>query len=72
MLEAPVIAAGTGLTVICCNTIQPVPFVYFIVGVPADNAVTRPDEEPIEAIDELLLVHKPPGVELSVAVLPTQ
>jgi hypothetical protein len=71
--DAPVIATGFGLMVICCVTTQPVGSVYLIVGVPAAFAVTSPVEEPIEAIALLLLVHVPPaGVEFNVPVLPTQ
>jgi len=43
------------------------------MGVPPETAVTKPLELPIVASPGLLLVHVPvPGVELNVAVAPTQ
>jgi hypothetical protein len=69
-LAVPVIASGTGFTVTCWVTKQPVPKVYVIVGVPAATPVTIPPAT--VASPGLLLVHvPPPGAELSVVFAPT-
>lgn len=61
----PVIAAGAVLTVNIPVT-DDTPNVYVIVTTPADTPVIIPLDEPIVAIEGLLLVHTPPGSRLSV------
>jgi hypothetical protein len=58
----PVIAPGNGLTVIVCETEQPVVKVYDIVSTPSATPVTIPVEEPTVAIDKLLLDQAPKAV----------
>jgi len=57
---APVIRAGTGLTV--SNAVTEEPAVYVTVTIPAERPLTTPDE-PMVATDVLLLDHEPPLVE---------
>ena len=64
IVAAPVIAAGTGFTVIVFVRLQPDAILYEIVAVLALTPVTMPVEEPTVATPGLLLVHAPPVVAL--------
>jgi hypothetical protein len=69
----PVIAGGTGFTVITASRVQPVPgIVYVIVAVPTLIPVSTPVAEPIMATTGAELDHTPPGVALlNIEVLPS-
>jgi hypothetical protein len=69
----PAMPSGKGLTVNEVVIKQPLPTVYVIVTVPVVTLFALPDNEPIEAMLLLLLVHVPP-VERSpsVVVVPWQ
>lgn len=66
-VSVPVIDAGKGLTVTIVVPIHPVARVYVILLVPAIIPFTTPLEEPIVAMDILLLLHTPPFV---VSIMP--
>lgn len=71
ILPAPVIAVGTGFTVITTVTLQPVPIVYLIVSVPGRMPVNVPAGA-IVATAGVVCVHVPPGVaSVNVALKPT-
>jgi hypothetical protein len=61
-VNVPVIAAGTGFTVIIVVTRQPVGNEYEMLAVPAVTPDTMPDDEPTVAIAVALLVQVPPVV----------
>jgi len=70
-LDAPMIKAGAGFTVILNVTKQP-PIEYVIVTAPIAEPVTSP-VEPTDATNGLLLLHDPPGVASeSIVVDPAQ
>lgn len=58
--DGPVMAAGSGLTVNGAVTVQPEPREYVMVTVPAVMPDTEPDDEPMVAMEVLLLVQVPP------------
>jgi hypothetical protein len=60
----PIIAAGSGLTVMVVDRSQPAADVYVIDAVPAFAPFTKPEAEPIVATDTSPLVHVPPVSEL--------
>src|ERR1043165_1268474 len=59
-IGVPVIDAGSGLTVIAFDEVQPPGSVYTIFRLPAATPVTTPDTDPTVANDVLLLLHVPP------------
>jgi hypothetical protein len=68
--DAPVMAAGTAITVIVAVAVTPYT-TYVMVAVPAATPVTIPVDEPTVATPVLLLLQTPPGERLlSVVVLP--
>lgn len=71
-LDAPEIAAGTGLTVTKNVFAQPVPSVYVIMAVPGETPVTSPVPDPMVATLRLPLLHVPPAdTSLRFVVNPT-
>jgi hypothetical protein len=70
IINAPVILAGTGFTVIKCASLQPVGRIYEITTDPAARPVTTPDV-PATARVTLLLIQLPPAaIPVSVVVVP--
>jgi hypothetical protein len=67
---AGVIATGAGLTVSDNVAVQPATDVFVIVVVPGATAVTIPEEDPIVATAELLLLQLLPPAELNVVLSP--
>jgi hypothetical protein len=70
-LAGPVIAAGTGFTVIGVVLLHPVGKVYVIETTPAPTPVTTPVVEPTIAIEVEPLAHVPPPGEAKVILAPT-
>ena len=72
----PVIADGSGFTVMTVVAMQPVARVYVdtqVLGIPTIAPVAIPEDEPMVAIAVLLLLHVPPvGASLNVIVDPEQ
>ena len=70
----PVIADGSGFTVMTAVAMQPVDRVYVdihVLGIPTMPPVAIPEDEPIVAIAVLLLLQAPPvGASLNVIVDP--
>jgi hypothetical protein len=55
------------------ETEQPKPIEYLIITLPGEMPETRPEDDPIVAIVESLLLHTPPDVELvNKVVVPVQ
>ena len=69
--SAPEIVFGDGFTVtiaVLLLLLHPVGKVYTIVVVPANKPVTIPDEDPMDAVVGMLLVHVPLPASLRVVV----
>ena len=69
-LSGPFIALGAVFTVTVVVMVQPVEVMYSIVEVPGTIPVTTPVDEPIVAVEMLLLVQVPPAVESVTVVVP--
>jgi hypothetical protein len=73
MLVVPVMAAGSGSTVIVAVVEQPVLIAYVTIAVPAEMPVTIPVPAFMVAMAVLLQFHTPPVVVLfNAAVAPVQ
>ena len=66
----PVIADGSGFTVMVVTAAQPDAGIYVIVAVPAETPVAIPEPDPIVAMLVALLLHVPPLIGLLSVVLP--